>query len=150
MIPSLLTFILPACILKSIITVPFFIVFVYWRACYPYMSLTWLRFINPLTPTNCIRLSDSSWICCGFYWSYWQGTVDTVRVRLAYLLTTLCFKYLYYGHSHLACKSKQAVCGRFSLAFLWWPQPPKLALVRLSGFFARLLVFSPLRTATNK
>ena len=38
----------------------------------------------------------------------------TVRVRPAYPLPTRCYKCQHYGHSHLACKSKQAVCGRCS------------------------------------
>ena len=39
----------------------------------------------------------------------------TVWVRPAYPLPTRCYKCQHYGHSHLACKSKQAVCGRCSL-----------------------------------
>ena len=38
----------------------------------------------------------------------------TVRVRPAYPLPTRCYKCQHYGLSHLACKSKQAVCGRCS------------------------------------
>ena len=38
----------------------------------------------------------------------------TLMVRLAYPLPTHCYKCQHYGHSHLACKSKQAVCGNCS------------------------------------
>ena len=38
--------------------------------------------------------------------------VHTVKIWQAFHLSTRCYKYQHYGHSQLACKSKQAVCDR--------------------------------------
>ena len=73
----------------------------------------------------------------------------TVRIWPAYHLSTRCYKIQHYGHSQLACKSKQAVWGRCGHPLSLTNTALELAPESLSASIARPLTLPPHPVAPN-
>ena len=105
--PSQFTFILPVSTLGEWSPVPYFIIWrlrTSWRACHSNVFARCLESPCHRTHASCLLmflLLLHFWLCPG----------HTVSVRTAYPLRLHCCKCQHYCHLHLACKSKQAVCG---------------------------------------
>ena len=109
-----------------------------WRACHSNVFAKRLESPRHRTHACCLLmflLLLHLWLCPG----------HTVSVRTAYPLRTHCYKCQHYGHSHLACKSKQAVVAILSLTIT----ALTLALANLSASIARAPMLPPLPVAAN-